>query len=76
MAGMQREPGDLVLRRFVPISTFLKRSGGITYCAFRRHQSEEIIEILNILFPRAGIETTTCRIYSRTLCQAYPILKI
>ena len=42
-------------------------SGGTQRRALPRHQSEEI-EILNISFPRMGIEHKTCRVFSHTLC--------
>ena len=28
----------------------------------------ELMKILNITFPRVGIEPTTCHVYNRTLC--------
>ena len=34
--------------------------------ALSHHQSEEM-NILNISFPKVGIEPTICRVYSRTL---------
>ena len=48
-------------------------SGGAQRRTLARHQSKEM-KILNILFPQAVIEPTTCRIYSH-LSHSWPQIK-
>ena len=71
--------GRLLLRHsaphFVPISGGIAVESGGTLCrALFRHQSEKN-KILNISFPRVGIEPTTYRVNSPTLmplCHDWP----
>ena len=46
-------------------------SDGIQRLALRGYQSEEI-QILNVTYPRVGMESTTCRVDSRTVCVRAP----
>ena len=66
--------GGLVLRHSTPhFPPAFEASHGIQYRALLRHKSEEM-KILNISFPRVGIELTTCHVYSHTLCATAPLL--
>ena len=73
MRGRQRGPGNLVLRHSVLIKNlrpalstkFGDMSDRTQPRPLPRYQNEEI-KILNILFPRVGMKSTTFRVYSRT----------
>ena len=73
-SGVGRE--NLVIKHTV--SHFQPNPGGIAFMSGRtqrgaliRHQSEKI-KILNILFLRVEIESTTCCVYSHTLVSLHP----
>ena len=70
--GRQREPGVKTLHP--PLSAVFWRRGVLSGGNLKsrrvlpRHQREEMKILINISFPRVGIEPTTSRFYSHTLC--------